>query len=472
MSARASEKFGDALEVLGEPLVIPLTEALLEFAVAFEQVAGFVARGIVDIQTFGKTVREELPLTGAFLGFRAPDGQSWLEFGKDARSAGEDVDALTESLFAAQIVQAGVTGVVGPATVALQETNDAWVRFGDALNLIYPRLALAAQNFDALTDAAVANVPSVNEAFQSLSAEVGTMQILADLDAAFAATVTWTDNMSAQIALGNDSIVGLMAELGPEKSAILLATYDGDLAQLEAHLDRLYLAELNAQMRARQTMVLHYLEARGITGEQAQAIVDELGATLILEDPTADSVEAAAKKIDEARWAAASATQAQAAWRALIAERVEFVRAGQSVGDGFVEGMVSKLVDIRNAGVQMVTDAYLASKGKARINSPSLLFADLGNELVEGLALGLNDTTLAVTSSQQLVSAVATPLERAALSAPAGIGSGAGANISVTVPVTVTAGMTADDGRRIGEAAGQAAEMELRRVYRMEAMLA
>jgi hypothetical protein len=44
----------------------------------------------------------------------------------------------------------------------------------------------------------------------------------------------------------------------------------------------------------------------------------------------------------------------------------------------------------------------------------------------------------------------------------------AGANISVTVPVTVTGGMTPEDGRRIGQAAG----VEVRNVLMMEARVA
>lgn len=479
-SDRAKQKIGDAFEELGKPLVEPLTEALLDLAVAFESVAGATAGAIEFFGDFlresrkvGDWARETAPFLAQLLGGAAPDGQSWLEYGRSVRTTTVDVDEYMDSAFATQIVQAGVTQTIKDTDYTVLASTDTWVRFGERLRDAQRQTELLQTRFVDLNAAAVANVPSVNAAFASLSAEVGTMQILADLDAAFAGTEQWTADMEAQLADGNDAIVALMAELGPEKSAILLSSYEGDLADLEVHLDRLYLAELNAQRRARETLVLHYLDAKGITGDKAQEIVDELGATLILEDPTAESVDAATKVIEDAEWATAANERARATWQALIDERPQFVTAGQSVTSGFVQGIYSAAADIDTAGSWLIQTVKKAADAKAVVNSPSLLFASLGKELVEGLAFGMNDTTLAVTSSQRLVSAVATPLERATLSAPAGVGGGGGpTNIAVTVPVTVTAGMTADDGRRVGEAAGQAAGMELRRMYRMEAMLA
>lgn len=182
----------------------------------------------------------------------------------------------------------------------LDSTADAQDRFSASAQIAESRM----MDF---VNAAAANVPRIAEAFGELSAEKGTDQILADLDAAFVATAEWTDQMGEQIAAGNQNIVGLMAELGPEKSRILLESYGGELSDLEAHLERLAWAEMSARVAAREMAVRQYLEMRGIVGGLQDDIVEEVRARLVLEDPTAESLDAAIGVIADGRGAPTAA---------------------------------------------------------------------------------------------------------------------------------------------------------------------
>jgi hypothetical protein len=328
--------------------------------------------------------------------------------------------------------------------------------------------ALATQAFDSFLQAALTNIPSVLTEFQKLSAEMGTDQVLANLETMFAATAQWTTDMETQIAAGNTNIVALMAELGPEKSAILLSSYSGDLMELEAHLARMFEAEQNARFMARQATVLHYLTQQGLTAEGAQRVVDVLGNTLLLEEPTLEAVQAAEKAIRDTDMAAEAGRAARAANEAARATVPDWYATGRDLANGLRQGIIEQDAAIRGAGAQMAVSAYLAAKAAAQSNSPSRLFASLGEDLAAGMAVGMRDATgLVQVQGESLVSVAAAPASAFTTTMQA-TPTVAGANISVTVPVTVTGGMTPDDGRRIGEAAAA----EVRNVLMMEARVA
>lgn len=512
-SDRAGEKFGDALEVLGEATVEPITEGMLLLSQAFEGVVAAVAPVLVSI---GEDLAAAFRLASEAVGpiIRGLDivQQVLLKTGISGEDAAEGIDVGDTALEAFGRTVVGTVPVLGPvanlmlgigdaassqagavdeaavatARAAQAEANtlalrsSGWYEFLTTTSVnqqswvaaVEANTARASAAFGTFLDAATANIPSVTAEFDKLAADMGTDQVLANLETMFAATETWTASMEAQIALGNTNIVTLMAQLGPEKSAILLGSYSGDEAELEAHLARMFEAEQNARLQARQATVMHYLIAQGMTKEGAERVVAQLGNSLLLEEPTLEAVQAAEAVVAASDLETIAARVTRNTVEAARVEAARMKQVGEDLMEGLLTGFRSRGGTLAGEGSWAVKTIYDAAMLRAQSTSPSKLFASLGKDLANGLVVGMDSgASLLTASGASMVSVAAAPVSAFTASVQ-NDPTLAGANISVTVPVTVTAGMTADDGRRIGEAAGQAAEMELRRVYRMEAMLA
>lgn len=324
---RAKEKFGDALEELGKPLVSPVTQVMEMLAGLFESLAVSIAplfeSMMKRVNIVLRVLSAQLQIAGRVLGIvfaavsklvQALDwvvervvgaAQAFAEFGK----------GLLDSIPVVGSVIRGISGFVGgllgfedAADDTTEAVNDLDVSVDDLgetledtveiVDVLTLRTQAAADGMRDFASAATGNVPSVTAAFNELSAEKGTNQILAELDAAFAGTQQWTDRMAEQLEVGNANIVRLMGELGPEKSRILLDSYDGELEDLERHLERLAFAEMMARAAAREMAVRHYLDVKGIVGQAQDDIVAEVGERLVLEDPTVEAIEAAARAVE------------------------------------------------------------------------------------------------------------------------------------------------------------------------------
>lgn len=133
-------------------------------------------------------------------------------------------------------------------------------------------------------------------------------------------------------------------------------------------------------------------------------------------------------------------------------------QVGQSFTAGIKAGVLSLAGEVATAAAKVVNDAEKAARKAADSNSPSLLFAALGEDIAAGVALGISESTLPVSASTAMVSDIA--------------GTVAGANVGavnttnggdqVTIAVTVNAvpGMSESEaqqqGRTIGVAAARA----------------
>jgi secreted protein with Ig-like and vWFA domain len=109
----------------------------------------------------------------------------------------------------------------------------------------------------------------------------------------------------------------------------------------------------------------------------------------------------------------------------------------------------------------------------------------MGVDTVTGLRLGMESQIASIAEVSAAVAEAATiepTVGGFSTTNPTGLvvggsvaGDGGNPNtteINVTVPVTVGAGMTAEDGDRIGRTAGVAASQELRRILRLEGVVA
>jgi len=571
-SDRAKQKIGDTFEVLGAALVEPITEAMLGLASAFELVGGFAAEvfevvGKDLVSAFRAATDAVRPIIRAL----EIAGDVLRKTGEGAEEAGDGIsfaEAATKGFARTAI---GFIPQVGPlvnlyndVSGAADDTTDAVDAASEALDrsarqeqtalatrssgwsqfiqtqisnqaawyeAVERNTRLAGEAFDKFLTSATANIPSVTAEFQKLSADMGAEEIIRNLENMFAATEQWTVDMETQIAAGNTNIVRLMAELGPEKSAILTQAYDGDLEKLEEHLDLMYKAEANAQLRARQATVLHYLMETGHTEQGAQEIVNALGANLILEAPTLESVQAMEKVLSESKADAIAGHEAREVVKALRAQEgnvkiaaerwMKFLEGGikdggpalmnqmtqtsgeaksavsdemsssegSRIGGSFMEGL---RISIEAGGVLTAARNMAGSiidvfKGVFNMSSPSRVMMEIGDDLMAGLAIGLERSEGEATQQFKRLAKTFKTIDLGAGMFTVGGSAGgafgsefinqrqtglAGANISVTVPITVTAGMTSDDGRMIGQAVGSEVGRSLRSTLRMEGLAA
>lgn len=83
--------------------------------------------------------------------------------------------------------------------------------------------------------------------------------------------------------------------------------------------------------------------------------------------------------------------------------------AGVMIGQGLAAGMQSEVGAVAAAANALVAQADRAARAKAKIHSPSRLFAEIGGFIGQGMALGMNNTQGIVASASDAMIATATP---------------------------------------------------------------
>ncbi len=83
--------------------------------------------------------------------------------------------------------------------------------------------------------------------------------------------------------------------------------------------------------------------------------------------------------------------------------------AGAMIGQGLAAGMQSEVGAVAAAANALVAQADRAARAKAKIHSPSRLFAEIGGFIGQGMAVGMNSTQGAIASASNAMIATATP---------------------------------------------------------------
>lgn len=83
--------------------------------------------------------------------------------------------------------------------------------------------------------------------------------------------------------------------------------------------------------------------------------------------------------------------------------------AGAMIGQGLAAGMQSEVGAVAAAANALVAQADRAARAKAKIHSPSRLFAEIGGFIGQGMALGMNNTQGVIASASEAMIATATP---------------------------------------------------------------
>jgi len=519
ISARSvSERWGDLQEEIGKPLVEPV-DALREAAVSLAEgvgssvipmmedfadilgviadAAGFAARNIptlVDalggLGGIARTLPGPLGTAVTIL-----DG-----LGSIVRSNKQDVDDSVPTLgrFEEANVRAAATSASGWADFFQSQAAD--LAAAEEWSAAY--FAGVDAQITGFVSSVQSHIPNVTAEFQKLGQDgMGVEEVLTSLDEMFAATETWTDQMSAQIEAGNTNIVGLMSALGPEKSAIIDGMNAEELTKLEGHLRKLATIEQNARVAARVVAVEQWGLAQGLNETQTKELVDRYEKNLILADPMASELEAVAAEIrDEtatAEEAGALAGRAVNGMRTPLDEDTSVPAAakgvmeravseadgvatsqtnaiGQNFSSGIQTGIVSRLSNVVQAATSVMSAAIVAANTEARNSSPSKVMIEAGRNLSDGLAIGIADRKQSVVAEAEAIMAAAL----APRSGDVRVGALGGnvmpeqVSVNVQVPVTVAGPVGSDAGRQFGESAGVEIGRQVRLSLRAEGLVA
>lgn len=75
------------------------------------------------------------------------------------------------------------------------------------------------------------------------------------------------------------------------------------------------------------------------------------------------------------------------------------VSVGQMIGQGLASGMMSEVGAVAAAADALVAQADRAARAKAKVHSPSKLFAEIGDYMGQGMAVGMNGTAKTVAQA-------------------------------------------------------------------------
>lgn len=139
---------------------------------------------------------------------------------------------------------------------------------------------------------------------------------------------------------------------------------------------------------------------------------------------------------------------------------------GQAFGEGIRDGIDSYVGRIRSAAANAVNEAEAAARLAADSNSPSKLFAAVGEDMGEGIVVGLDAAASSIAAaSSALVAVAAAPVVAPDVARVAPFGDGGAGATTVTIPVVVHVNgrVTESEAKAIGEGIGGGISTELAR---------
>lgn len=204
--------------------------------------------------------------------------------------------------------------------------------------------------------------------------------------------------------------------------------------------------------------------ATEISANSSAAIAAQrLGASLagaFLGSGASGGFKAGVGTMPSAAGAAADLAVGQISLREAIA-RTAGKGVGAAIADGLSAGISNAAQAVANAAAALVDAAINSARAKAKSKSPSLLFAELGEDLAAGVVIGLADGTAAVeAASASLINAAAATTAASVSDVsvqPFGAGSSSGGIVVNAVPGMVAIDLSGISdpavARRVGDSA-------------------
>lgn len=494
--AATRARFEELIESLGTPFIEPFTEGLARAEgpmQSFAEQAGAMAEGAA----LAAPSIEQLGLAMGVFGIQTEE----TAIGLDALTSGgltalADLGGLAEggetlgksfgdSAVAAEQLAEGESEVAAGAAAAQAEVN---------------ALVQAATGLAPSLGGAIENVSKAGDAFGILEAESNPVLIAQNLEAMIESFQNFTDNVETIANQGGSRVAEALGQLGPEVAGSLAASLatlppefttnlESLLAQAEA--SGLDLGEVLASTVGAATGQIPGI-IQGQTGpvQSASDAVGQAGATgfdagfaltqglittqMILAAGTVlaggpaviSSSQAVGRAAGTGLGASFASTSVPFVQLAMTSVRFAIIgqgaslagsaravgsQIGVSLGQGIVSGLNTQLGSIVAAAANAVNQAEQAARNAADANSPSRLFASLGSDMGEGLAIGFADAASALIGSAEAIT-------RAAAASPGGTTVVGGGPASVQVAVRIDGSTTPEAAREFRAGAGDLAE--------------
>lgn len=350
-------------------------------------------------------------------------GEGWNEQKRnEVLALGEaefGVRSYTNGLLALQTVQQQqaaeyAAGVLLP----LEQQAGAWLsladavlqgrvtteNFGDVLPGLAERLGVSqeqigqfvtviSEEVTRVAEAITSNIPNATAAFQGLTDSTNPEQLNTNLALQALAVANFTQNLRILLETGNADLVALLAQQGPQiGGAYAQAIVDGrdDLrTELEGNVDAFQTNATELDRFLREEAAPQIVN-QGIV-PLAQQTTNALGLNL-------DFAGAAGQPIND--FSSYLIQQDQTSTAAGFAGE----ETGLTFGSGVATGIQNSTPVAENAAIALVRRVEEAARREAESESPSKLFAALGEDLTAGLEIGLQDgATDVVAVAEQIV---------------------------------------------------------------------
>jgi hypothetical protein len=259
---------------------------------------------------------------------------------------------------------------------------DAMERMGMETSEIEPIIAGLEKAIGDFTEKVLANVPSVIDAFSDLGEEgVSSKALLDDFEKSLEATREWSATL---IRLADENKTGLLAvaaELGPERTRLLIETYGADEEALNEHLQRVAFLEMTARVEAEVAAKIGFLKSRELYEGEYEALAALLRDKAFFGPLTKDDLDEALANVENATPGLGEAA----------------VVLGAAVGDGVSGGLEEKSFAERFGElIQRIKDARQIDEAVESGRQTGLI---IGEATTAGLVEGLGPVTGVLVSN-------------------------------------------------------------------------
>lgn len=338
----------------------------------------------------------------------------------EATGAGNSYQAALEAVTVQMKTFGGTSGQT--VLLPIKDQQQAWLTLADSVakgevgvadfqstaDSLAPSLGVSADSIKGFEEAIATSVqniasdiisaiPPAVQVFADLDAAAGPKQLLEQLSARVFAITNFTANLRTILESGAADSAALISSLGPEAAqqfADQIRNNGPDQAlAFEAIVD-----EGKTKGEELRQFITNEL-APQIAGQDipslAQQASDSLGLNLNL-------AGAAVQPADDLRQFFADSPQIQATQHAAESSGVDM---GNDLADGIASGLGSPAATraLEQAGNDAIQHVEDGARSKAESDSPSKLFARLGVDLTDGLAVGLDDGSAAVVAAAEQI---------------------------------------------------------------------
>lgn len=285
-----------------------------------------------------------------------------LEAQLDEATAAEErrKEASGESAEEARRLAAAYDTLVGEIALGITSSDN----FSQSLERLGIDSEDAKANFDELSKGVAdfsstvqSNVPSVLDAFARLGEDDVTTNLLLDeFENSIAATVEWSDNLIRYASENKTALLQVAAELGPERTRLLVDGYKGNEEELNNHLFRMQLLETNARVEAEIAAKIGFLQQRGLFEGQYEELASVLRDKAFFGPLTREDLDSALLELQTfgPRLAEETGAAATGAADAYNENFVQGIETGQQPGQVALRNAIAAA---RSGGTDAATEA-------------------------------------------------------------------------------------------------------------------